>query len=269
MTESKSITIIIASYNDERILKAIASVRKFDDDNSVKIAVIDGGSDPELCRKINSELTAEDQFVSEKDGGVFDALNKGLRIASTEYIGWLGSDDFFTGEVIASDVSRVLQRSDLFIGVCELFSGTRISRKTSSWLCKYKLALKLGVHNPHYSTFGRAELLKAYAFSTTNKAADIGYFLRVFDTAESIATSNKTFVYQAVGGFSNRSIRGICEVNLHAAEYYGALACVAIPVKLFRKALSSVVHKVRKRAISQDCMGYLHCAVPTRLIDTS
>jgi preprotein translocase subunit SecA len=56
-----------------------------------------------------------DILVSEPDGGIFDALNKGLDRVETEYMGWLGSDDLFTGQVKASDVIAALAGHDVFV----------------------------------------------------------------------------------------------------------------------------------------------------------
>ena len=51
-------SIIIASFQDPRILTAIASVRRFARDQSVEIVVVDGGSNPDLCRQIEAVLGA-------------------------------------------------------------------------------------------------------------------------------------------------------------------------------------------------------------------
>src|ERR1017187_3672347 len=108
MIEAKRISIIVASYNDPRIVGAIRSIRHFDDMDTVKIVVIDGGSAPDVQRLIKESLTEDDIFVSERDRGIFDALNKGLDACDTEFIGWLGSDDVFTGSIKASAVVSAL-----------------------------------------------------------------------------------------------------------------------------------------------------------------
>ena len=71
--------IIILSFNDPRIFKAIESVRLFDDIDAVRIIVIDGGSDIDLVESIQSLLADHDILIVEEDDGIFDALNKGLK----------------------------------------------------------------------------------------------------------------------------------------------------------------------------------------------
>ena len=98
MREKIKISIIILSFNDIRVLEAIKSVQAFNDNNEVAIIVIDGGSEDELVKEINSMLSKEDLLISEKDNGIFDGLNKGLNYSKGDYIGWLGSDDFFSSQ---------------------------------------------------------------------------------------------------------------------------------------------------------------------------
>ena len=101
---NKRLSIILPIYNDARIADAIRSVRRFDNIGTVRLVVIDGGSKKEVKDMISTLLAPGDVFISEPDDGIFDALNKGLGCCGTEFIGWLGSDDVFTGKVLAGDV---------------------------------------------------------------------------------------------------------------------------------------------------------------------
>ena len=151
--KNRPITIILASYNDVRILRAIKSIRDFDDGDLVSILVIDGGSDSNTVELIAAEMTDTDHLISEKDEGIFDGLNKGLEACNSEIIGWLGADDFFSGNVLATEVMSVLQNTDIFVGSIYFFKDDIVTRKTSSLHCKYEAARLLGFHNPHYATF--------------------------------------------------------------------------------------------------------------------
>ena len=125
MITDKQLTIIIPSYKDIRILAAIESVRSFDDSGVVKILVVDGDSGTEFCERVRAVLAEGDVLISEADAGIFDGLNKGLDNVDTPYLGWLGSDDFFTEEVKASEVIDCLRDVDLFVGDLVIFSRLR------------------------------------------------------------------------------------------------------------------------------------------------
>jgi glycosyltransferase involved in cell wall biosynthesis len=89
-----SFTVVTPSYNQGRFLRAtIESVlaQKIPD---LQYLVMDGGSSDESISLLN-EYSAHLQFVSERDEGTADAVNKGLALSKGEIIGWLNSDDIY------------------------------------------------------------------------------------------------------------------------------------------------------------------------------
>src|ERR1700722_18695786 len=130
MTANKRLSIILPSYNDARVERAIRSIRCFDDAQIVRIILIDGGSNRETLELIRRSLTPADVLVSEPDKGIFDALNKGLDLCETQFIGWLGSDDVFTGNLPASEVVRALEQNDILVANVAHFRGDFITRVT-------------------------------------------------------------------------------------------------------------------------------------------
>jgi glycosyltransferase involved in cell wall biosynthesis len=258
MTEVKQISIIIPSFNDARIARAIRSVRSFDDIATVRIIVVDGGSNPELQRMISSLLTAEDTFICEPDNGIFDALNKGLGCSATEFIGWLGSDDFYSGRVRASFVIASLQTHDLLVANNAIFRGNRITRLTHSLPSRARLA-KFGLHNPHFATFGRRSLLGNQKFALRMRSADIEYFLRVFETAPRVATVPEVAVISEEGGFSTASRRMILASNAELIDVYArysgrVLAPLCVGVKLAYKLWSIGYYRIFRRYVSTMCV---------------
>lgn len=244
----RRLAIILPSFNDARIAEAIDSVRRFDDLNTVRLIVIDGGSSRDVVKIIKRYLRPGDYFVSEHDHGIFDALNKGLEACDSEFIGWLGADDVFTGQLMASDVVHILERNDLFVAATAIVRGGRITRLTHSLPSKYRLA-RFGLHNPHYSTFGRAQLLKSESFRVGNIAADIEYFLRIFDHGPRVSVTPIVCTLQASGGFSNASHIKTLKVNeavfmSYASHTNVVLASLAVILKLCYKVCSTVYFKV-------------------------
>ncbi len=233
---TKRLSIIMPSFNDARIAEAIASVRRFDDIDTVKLVIIDGGSKPEVVNLLKAAVRPGDILVSEPDKGIFDGLNKGLDRVDTEFLGWLGSDDFFTGQVKASDVVAALEHEDLFVTSLAIFQDRIVRRLTSAWPSAHGLA-SIGLHNPHYSTFGRSALMKSVQFRLDLKGADIDYFLRIFARRPSVQVDRRVGTLQREGGFSTAGWRRVLEINRELFGVYyencGLLrALVALPVKL-------------------------------------
>ena len=244
----KRLSIIMPSYNDSRIERAIRSIRHFDDIESVTIVVVDGGSSHQIKRLIKDNLSSEDTFISEPDKGIFDALNKGLDACDTEFIGYLGSDDMFTGKLLASQVVAALAKCDLFMADVEFFRNGYVTRKTHALPSRLGL-MNFGLHNPHYATFGSATLLKSERFRLGLRGSDIEYFIRIFNKKPRLATTNVVATLQEEGGFSNSSIADILRTNLELISLYARytnwlLGPIAVLVKLGYKLCSKIYYRV-------------------------
>ena len=254
MTTPKRIAIILPSYNDARIADAIASVRRFDDIDTVQLVIIDGGSRPEVVDILRGAVKPGDILVTEPDGGIFDALNKGLERVGTEYMGWLGSDDLFTGQVKASDVVAKLETHDIYVTGLAMFRDDDVRRVFDARIVGLGL-VHLGLHNPHYSTFGRSASFKAHRFPLDHKGSDIEYFLNVFAARPRVSTTARIGVAMREGGFSNASHRRIVDINRGLfpiyREHVGAVGAVlALGLKLAWKVTGSMSAKLRARHVA-------------------
>lgn len=219
MIGDKRLSIILLSYNDSRVVRAIQSIRRFDDINVVRIVVVDGGSTSEITQLLSDCLTSEDVLISEPDKGIFDALNKGLDACTTELIGWLGSDDLFTGKVLASQVVAALDKCDLFVANHQYFHDGYVTRSVHALPSRLGL-VKYGLNNPHFATFGSATLLKSERFNLALRGSDIEYFMRLFDKNPRVMTTSVVATLQEEGGFSNSSYVGIFRTNFELLPLY-------------------------------------------------
>ena len=95
------VSIVTATYNSARTLgDTMKSVLKqtYPD---IEYIVVDGSSTDntkDVIRQYESQFSGRLKWVSEKDGGIYDAMNKGIRMATGDIVGILNSDDYFTGD---------------------------------------------------------------------------------------------------------------------------------------------------------------------------
>ncbi len=103
------ISIITPSFNQARFLRECLDSVIAQRDPDVELIVMDGGSTDgsvDILRHLERELAASDQpgltfrWVSERDRGQADAVNRGIRMATGEIIGWLNSDDFLETDAL-------------------------------------------------------------------------------------------------------------------------------------------------------------------------
>jgi glycosyltransferase involved in cell wall biosynthesis len=155
------ITIVTPSYNQAEFLETtIQSVLEQDYPN-IEYIIVDGGSTDgsvDIIKKYSHHLT---WWVSEKDKGHADALNKGFSHANGEILAWLNSDDTYRPGTISDAVSvlHAHPESGLVYGDADLTdkSGNIIGRFASRQT-DYERLLRGSVHIPQATTFFRKDL---------------------------------------------------------------------------------------------------------------
>jgi len=114
------ISIVTASFNCVRTIgdciQSIISQTYFD----IEHIIIDGGSKDGTLEVINKYRDKIAKVVSEPDRGIYDAMNKGIRLATGDIIGILNSDDLYADEHVIENVVRAISENnvDLCYGCC-------------------------------------------------------------------------------------------------------------------------------------------------------
>ena len=128
--EKGLVSIVIATYNSARTLQtALASVANQTYAN-IELVVVDGGSTDGTLEMIETYAFKRKTYISEKDKGIFDALNKGVKMSSGEWIFVLGSDD----ELLPDGSDTLIQHSDGF----DVVYGNTINRFDDGSLTLFK-----------------------------------------------------------------------------------------------------------------------------------
>ena len=208
----KKIVILIPVLNDLRVLKCIESIRNFDDINMCSIFVLAGNSDSHFCSKVADVLTQNDRLIMEPDSSLFEALNNGLSIVDSEYLGWLGADDIFTKNVKSSEVIGSLEQGyDAVIYSTAYFRNGYITRVLNSKFSN-EFFMNWGFHNPHFSTFIKYSITENLRFSVSHSLkgqfSDIRYFYNLLE-GKKIFLNPEIAVYMEEGGVGSGSIKSI------------------------------------------------------------
>lgn len=126
------ISIITATYNSgDTIRDTLESVlsQTYPDFEHI---IVDGKSKDktvEICRSYETNYEGRLKIVSEKDKGIYDAMNKGLRMATGDVIGILNSDDFYTGPHVLARINEELEsgNTDAVYGDIHYVNGGDLS----------------------------------------------------------------------------------------------------------------------------------------------
>ncbi len=201
------ISVITVTYNSEKgIRRTIESVLA-QTYGELEYLIIDGRSSDKTVEIAESYRTALEnrgiiyRVVSEPDGGIYDAMNKGIRLAQGEVIGLLNSEDTYEPETLQT-VAETFERTG-----CELmFANIRIYRPDgSSFVKKARLrSFQTSRDWNHPTTFVRADVYKANPFRNLGIHDDYGFFLQMKRQDRRIVTVDKVLADFRMGGASNK-----------------------------------------------------------------
>lgn len=129
-----SLSIVTVNYNDsiglEKTLKSIVKSDLIKSD-LIKLFVIDGGSNDDSLLVINKYNHIVTSYISEKDNGIYDAMNKGLELCDSEFILFLNAGDYFNDEFCFDNFISVLGDDNYKNKV--VFWRAKINANFDSW----------------------------------------------------------------------------------------------------------------------------------------
>jgi len=214
------ITVITVCYNSAKTIgKTLQSVREQSHEN-VEHIVIDGGSTDETLHLIKTIGTHVKKLVSEKDSGIYDAMNKGIRLATGEVVVFLNADDFYKDPTVLARVAKVMEdeRLDALYGDVEFFRPTQqdaVARRYNSG--RFSAArLAWGWMPAHPALFIRRFLFERYGCFRADYriAGDFEFIARVFKHPELRHRHLPgSMVCMQMGGVSTSGWRATLQLN--------------------------------------------------------
>lgn len=178
------VSIITVTYNSEKTLRDTLESVETQSYKDIEYIIVDGASTDNTIQIVNEFSTRISKCISEKDKGIYDALNKGISQASGDIIGFIHSDDVLAQpNVIEMIVNEFQQKQvDIVYGDLVFVEKTKLNVVKRFWKSgpfqKYKIAL--GWAPPHPSFYMKRELyLDDGLFDLSFKiAADYDHMLR-------------------------------------------------------------------------------------------
>jgi glycosyltransferase involved in cell wall biosynthesis len=215
------ISVITVSLNSaSTIEETIRSVLNQTYDN-IEYIIIDGGSTDGTVEVIKKYESAIAYWISEKDQGIYDAMNKGISLCSGKYVGMLNADDMFSGDNVMRDIADRFCSTE----VDAVFSCLNIVDRNNltKILRKYRVAkftptlLRIGVMPPHPTFYCKKSCYEqGSAYRTDYKiAADFEMLTRLL-IKQKISWSfiDKVMVTMRSGGLSNSGLMAKTQLNL-------------------------------------------------------
>lgn len=213
MSQLPLISVITVSFNSEKTIgQTLQSLREQTSRNFESI-VIDGGSTDKTMDIVASYNDVVTTSISEKDDGIYHAMNKGIALAKGKYIAFLNSDDFYFPDTIQS-VTSFAERLDPDVIYGDMQKSRTIDHHLFTRIEKPnldKMPKEMGIFHP--ATFVKREVFEQLGgFDLRFKlAADYHFLLRAYLKNFNFEYLEKTLVNFSIGGVSNFSCRSYAE----------------------------------------------------------
>lgn len=240
---SKTVSIVTVTYQSEETLKVTMESVLAQTYSNIEYLIIDGASTDGTVSLAESYRESMEQkgihlrILSEADSGIYDAMNKGIRLAEGDIIGILNSGDWYEPDTVETVINTFEK------GNCDLlFANIRMHKKDHSSFIKKARIRRFQTSRDwnHPTMFVKAEVYKSHPFRDKGIHDDYGCYLQLAKEGYRITTLDKVLANFQLGGVSNHKslkeavqrikdrYRWCYRVNGYSRWYL--LECIAIEV---------------------------------------
>lgn len=237
--EIPKVTVITVVLNAAPVVeRTLISVLAQDYPN-LEYLVIDGQSTDGTLSIIEKYSHGITRWISEKDSGIWDAMNKAANLASGEWVIFMNAGDMF----VASDViSRTF--SGCKWAECDVIYGDGIYNYSEYRILERApdiATLSDGAGFSHQSCFVKTALQKEYGFDLDEPiAADYDFFLRLHRAGKVFRRVDVVVSEFFFGGFSNRPAMEIIRMRHRIYTKYYSRSNVALYIKFIKQVIKSM-----------------------------
>lgn len=204
----KKVSIITTTYNDSANLRRIIRQIEAQDYKNIEYIIVDGASKDDTLEVIKE---AKERFgnrlvwISEKDSGIYDAINKGLKLATGDYIGTC-FDEFASSDVISKMVAVMeAEGTDGVHGDLDYMDGGRVVRK---WR-QGQGSIRSGWMPGHPTLYLKREVYEKYGIYKTDYriSADYEFMIRILkDHQVKLSYIPEVLIKMSHGGTSTNGL---------------------------------------------------------------
>lgn len=206
MTQNPTLSVITIVYNNvkdiERTMRSVLDQTY----TNIEYIVIDGASTDGTLQIIEKYKTKLAILLSEKDRGIYDAMNKGLALATGDYVLFMNSgDEIYSNETVAQ-VFDSAPSGDIYYGETEMFNenweslGQRRHRAPKHFDWK---SFKFGMNISHQAIYVKRSLTAPYNLNF-KYSSDIDWIIKAAKKSSNIVNTNIYVAKYLVGGMSKQ-----------------------------------------------------------------
>jgi glycosyltransferase involved in cell wall biosynthesis len=247
------VSIITIAYNSEETIEDTIRSVVSQSYSDIEYIIIDGGSTDRTLEIVAKYSDKVSKLVSEKDKGIYDAMNKGVQIATGQIVGILNSDDVYADSAVIQDVVDQFKADECDALYANLVYVNRedTALVTRTWISgSYKEGqFRKGWMPPHPTFFIKKDWYDKFGlYSLKLKvSADYELMLRmVHKNKAKLSYLDKIITKMRVGGVSNVSIKNRIQANKEDRQAWKMNDLKPAAFTSIRKPLSKVSQFFKK-----------------------
>lgn len=241
------ISIITVSYNAALTIEYALNSVVNQTYPFIEYLVIDGNSTDSTISIIEKYKNKISYFISEPDGGIYDAMNKGIKKATGEIIGFLNADDYYANNYVIEKIMSIFRTYNVLSCYGDL---SYVKNHENEKIVRYWKSspfhpgkFRSGWMPPHPTFFVKKDVYEKYGYFNTDLkiAADYEIMLRLLE--KHLISSHyipEQLVKMRVGGVSNRRIMNILKANYETYKSWRINNLPIHPMTFFLKPLSKI-----------------------------
>ena len=218
------VSIVTTTYNSGKTVNDTLQSVASQDYPNIEHIIIDGASTDNTL-EIVRRFPHVQKIISEKDKGIYDAMNKGLKATSGQIIGFLNSDDFYISNSVVREVIELMQthKTDALYADLVYVHPVKIDKVLRTWVAGSFKPRKFlfGWMPPHPTFFVRKNIYDQWGMFNTDlrTSADYELMLRLlYKHKISVCYLPKVIIKMRSGGVSNASLTNRLKANKEDRE---------------------------------------------------
>ncbi|AZI25114.1 glycosyltransferase [Pedobacter sp. G11] len=220
------LTVITIVYNNVRDIERTINSVLNQTYPKIEYIIIDGKSNDGTLAVIEKYRSKVSKIVSEPDKGIYDAMNKGLAIATGDYVLFMNSGDEIFDEHTVQDIFDSAPGADIYYGETEMYNdnwqslGRRRHEAPEQFDWK---SFKYGMSISHQAIYIKRSIIAPYDLSY-KYSSDIDWIIKAAKKASSIVNVHRYVAKYLVGGMSKKKHRESLKERFNIfTKYYGLI----------------------------------------------
>jgi len=241
------ISIITTTYNSAKTVESTIKSVLNQVGAEIEYIIIDGGSTDGTLEIIGKYKDRIARVVSEPDGGMYDAMNKGIGLATGEVIGILNSDDFYISNDVIETVLKEFEKTgaDSVWGDIIVVNKDDVNKVVRNWKSSpyTEGAFQKGWHPPHPAFFVKKEIYNKYGLFRTDMSTWADYELQLRFLEKNKISSiyiPQILLKMREGGWSNKSYWHLLKANFGCYKSFKINGLKVSPLFIIKKPLFKI-----------------------------